>query len=156
MKCIFLFIVVTFLSITDAAIHAQEKPVSLINNTPNANFILLRVKNIDDLKKASRDYPLLKLLATENNAKFVDRLILLYWHLQYKGALLNVGDAVSQGQVIGISGNSGYTYFPHLHFIVWKYDKKGQWTQIGTRFQTSKGIRYLRPFRFYRNTDQTK
>ena len=74
-----------------------------------------------------------------------------YWHLKHKSLFVKVGDAVKQGQVIGLSGKSGYSYFPHLHFIVWKSDRKGQWTQIGTRFQTNKGIRYLRPFRFYRN-----
>lgn len=74
-----------------------------------------------------------------------------YWHIQYNGALVHVGDTVKQGQVIGLSGKTGYTYFPHLHFIVWKSDQKGQWVQIGTRFKTNKGIRYLRPLRFYRN-----
>ena len=71
-----------------------------------------------------------------------------YWHLKYNSALVNVGNTVKAGQVIGLSGKTGYTYFPHLHFIVWKSDKNGQWTQVGTRFQTNKGIRYLRPFRF--------
>lgn len=75
-----------------------------------------------------------------------------YWHLKYNSIFVNVGDTVQQGQVIGLSGKTGYTYFPHLHFIVWRYDKNGRWTQVGTRFQTQKGIRYLRPFRFYRNT----
>ena len=75
-----------------------------------------------------------------------------YWHLQHNGVFVNLGDTVKQGQVIGLSGRTGYSYFPHLHFIVWKPDKKGQWKQIGTRFQTQKGILYLRPFRFYRNT----
>lgn len=78
-----------------------------------------------------------------------------YWHLRNESLLVKVGDQVKQGQVIALSGNSGYTYFPHLHFIVWKFDGKGQWTQIGTRFKTNKGIRYLRPFRFYRNTKPT-
>lgn len=78
-----------------------------------------------------------------------------YWHLQYNGVLVNVGDTVKQGQVIALSGRTGYTYFPHLHFIVWRSDGKGQWKQIGTRFRTNKGIGYLRPFRIYRNTQPT-
>jgi hypothetical protein len=39
---------------------------------------------------------------------------------------------------------------PHLHFIVWK-NTGGNWQQIATRFQTSKGIRYLKPWKWYRN-----
>lgn len=74
-----------------------------------------------------------------------------YWHLQYNGAWVNVGDTIQQDQPIGLSGKTGYTLFPHLHFIVWRFDGKGQWQQVGTRFQTSGGIKYLRPMRRYSN-----
>jgi murein DD-endopeptidase MepM/ murein hydrolase activator NlpD len=77
-----------------------------------------------------------------------------YWHLQQNGALVNAGDTVRKGQVIGLSGKTGYTFLPHLHFIVWTFNNRGEWQQVPTRFQTSKGIKYLRPLRKYRSTNQ--
>lgn len=72
-----------------------------------------------------------------------------YWHLKHNGIVVNVGDTVQQGQLIGYSGNTGYTAFPHLHFIVWK-SEAGNWRQIGTRFLTRKGVKYLRPLKKYK------
>jgi murein DD-endopeptidase MepM/ murein hydrolase activator NlpD len=73
-----------------------------------------------------------------------------YWHLIKNGVLINVGDAITKGQVIGLSGNTGYSAFPHLHFEVVGDDGTGNTRQLATRFYTNKGIIYLRPAHFYR------
>ena len=72
----------------------------------------------------------------------------MYWHLQKDGALVSVGDRVEQGQLIGYSGNTGYSAFPHLHFQV--YDKDGK--NIATRFYARKSVIYLRPGKWYKRT----
>lgn len=77
-----------------------------------------------------------------------------YWHLQKNGALVNTGDTVRKGQLIGLSGRTGYAFFPHLHFIVWDFDNKGNWEQVPTRFQTTEGTKYLKPIRRYRKATQ--
>lgn len=74
-----------------------------------------------------------------------------YWHIQKDGALVNVGDSVKKGQPIALSGKTGYSAIPHLHFLVWSTDNRRQWRQVATRFKTSKGIKYLRPLRKYKN-----
>jgi hypothetical protein len=43
-----------------------------------------------------------------------------YVHLQKEGMKVNVGDTVHAGQMIALSGNSGYTQGPHLHFMVFR------------------------------------
>ena len=73
-----------------------------------------------------------------------------YWHLIKNGVLVNVGDTVGKGQLIGLSGNTGYSAFPHLHFEVVGNDGTGRYGQLATRFNTNKGIIYLRPAHFYR------
>jgi len=76
-----------------------------------------------------------------------------YWHLQKNGATVNVGDTVKTGQPIGLSGHTGWSAMPHLHFYVYGYDKKGNYVSYPTRFRTAKGIIYLKPTRRYRRTE---
>jgi len=79
-----------------------------------------------------------------------DGSLAMYWHLQKDGVVVNMNDTVRKGQLIGYSGNTGYTAFPHLHFQV--QDKNGN--DIATRFLTRKGIIYLRPAKHYRSVHE--
>jgi murein DD-endopeptidase MepM/ murein hydrolase activator NlpD len=72
-----------------------------------------------------------------------------YGHLKYNGVLVNVGDTVRTGQIIALSGSTGYSALPHLHFMVWGPTPQGR-SQIPSRFATSKGILYLRPGSWYK------
>ena len=47
-----------------------------------------------------------------------DGTVAVYAHLKHQGALVNIGEHVFAGQVIGLSGNTGYTTGPHLHFAL--------------------------------------
>jgi len=79
-----------------------------------------------------------------------DGSVAYYWHFLKDGVMVNAGDTVQAGQLIGLSGNTGYSAFPHLHFEVQGYDAAGNYTTLPTRFYTQKGIIYLRPGKFYR------
>jgi murein DD-endopeptidase MepM/ murein hydrolase activator NlpD len=48
-----------------------------------------------------------------------DGTIAEYHHLHYEGVLVELGQQVEAGQRIGISGNTGYSTGPHLHFGVY-------------------------------------
>lgn len=83
-----------------------------------------------------------------------DGSIANYWHFKKEGVLVNVGDTIKTGQPIGLSGNTGYSAFPHLHFEVQGYDAAGNHVQLPTRFYTREGTIYLRPGKFYKTFHQ--
>ena len=43
-----------------------------------------------------------------------------YLHLKQDGAVVKLGDTVQAGQAIALSGSTGYTSGPHLHFAVFR------------------------------------
>ena len=59
--------------------------------------------------------------------KIPNGLNILYAHL-YEPSHLHIGDTVAKGQTIGLSGNSGQTTGPHLHFEIRK-GNNSEWDQ---------------------------
>jgi len=75
-----------------------------------------------------------------------------YFHLKKDGVLVEPGTRVSVGQPIAVSGNTGYTTTPHLHFGVYRAGSNGRTQSIGVRFLTRSGIvQELRPGARYLN-----
>jgi murein DD-endopeptidase MepM/ murein hydrolase activator NlpD len=73
-----------------------------------------------------------------------------YYHLQKDGVIVEVGQKVNAGDMIGYSGNTGYSSTPHLHFMVKKpiYMKlRSISTRFYTRFSKNKKIK---GWRFYK------
>ncbi|HZD53275.1 MAG TPA: M23 family metallopeptidase, partial [Woeseiaceae bacterium] len=63
-----------------------------------------------------------------------------YYHLQHDGALVEPGERVAAGQKIGLSGNTGHTTMPHLHFAVYRAAEWGKTQSVPVRFATASGI----------------
>ncbi|MHC4830502.1 MAG: M23 family metallopeptidase, partial [Planctomycetota bacterium] len=61
----------------------------------------------------------------------------VYMHLVHEGALVEKGDYVLQGDVIGLSGNTGHSTGPHLHVHV--VDNAGQTLPFGFAEVAAKG-----------------
>lgn len=55
----------------------------------------------------------------------VDGTIMAYIHLTTNGALVDVDDEVAQGEVIGLSGDSGCSAGPHLHVALFDAQRTG-------------------------------
>jgi murein DD-endopeptidase MepM/ murein hydrolase activator NlpD len=66
-----------------------------------------------------------------------DGTIARYLHLQRGGAHVEVGDRVAAGDLIGFSGNTGYSQGPHLHFDVFRVDENLEWQTVDLRFATA-------------------
>lgn len=63
-----------------------------------------------------------------------------YYHLKQHGVFVKPGDIVERGQLIGLSGNTGFTSLPHLHFAVYKALADGETQSLPFKFITSDGI----------------
>jgi murein DD-endopeptidase MepM/ murein hydrolase activator NlpD len=98
--------------------------------------VVVSVKDNSNRGGSSRKY--------EDDANMVvvqhnDGTMAHYCHLQFKSAKVKVGEKVRPGELLALSGNTGFTSGPHLHFAVFKAkDGHGRQT-IPVKFRTAEG-----------------
>jgi len=69
-----------------------------------------------------------------------DGTMATYYHLKYRGVLVNVGQEVPRGFAIGYSGNTGYSSGPHLHFSVFKALSASKTQTIAVKLASKEGL----------------
>jgi len=92
-------------------IASQEGKVIKVKNIGRKNY---SGKNLKRGEEAYKNH------MNEIVIKHKDNTYSAYAHLKYKGSFVKVGDKVKRGQLIGLSGNTGWSSKPHLDFCVFK------------------------------------
>ncbi|MCH7920097.1 MAG: M23 family metallopeptidase [Planctomycetes bacterium] len=72
--------------------------------------------------------------------RHADRTLGVYVHLEKDGVLVDAGDYVRRGQLIGLSGNTGWSSRPHLHFGVYKLIGGGMGESFPFLFESKRGL----------------
>jgi murein DD-endopeptidase MepM/ murein hydrolase activator NlpD len=62
-----------------------------------------------------------------------------YLHLKHNGVLVSLGDKVRAHQVLGVSGNTGHSMQPHLHFAVFNNIDGNRRATVPVKFKTRAG-----------------
>ena len=61
-----------------------------------------------------------------------------YYHLKYEGVVVKREQRITQGQLIGYTGNTGFSSLPHLHFGVYVAKFHGRYQSVPFSLQTSR------------------
>jgi len=110
------------------------------HNNDVSRYTLDFKMNIGDTIVSARDGVVLKTIVNHNKqgtteefrpyANYIvvyhkDNTVAQYVHLKQNGSLVKVGDSIKANQPIALSGFTGWTTTPHLHFGVFKITNSG-------------------------------
>lgn len=95
----------------------------------NTSVYAVRSGTVSHVTESYTDYN------NPSNCNYVNRLVIdhgdgtsaSYIHLTKDGVLVNVGDYVTQGQLVAKSGQTGCSTGPHLHLMVMNSENYGSW-----------------------------
>jgi murein DD-endopeptidase MepM/ murein hydrolase activator NlpD len=81
--------------------------------------------------------------ASRKYAKYANYVVILhgddttgeYYHLRKDGVAVTQGERVTAGQLIGYSGNTGFSSLPHLHFAVYHAKPFGKYQSLPFAFE---------------------
>ena len=118
----------------DAALDFDLKIGDPVYAAREGTVVLTEDSNLQGCPKISCAKFNNKVLIMHNDGTFAD-----YAHLKYKGVVVKKGDEIKKDQLIGYSGNTGFSSGPHLHFSVFINRIDGSRTFIKTKFNTSQG-----------------
>ena len=99
--------------------------------------IVVDIKNDSNMHGSNKTYAK---YANYITIKQDDGTYAKYVHLQKNGAKVTLGQKIKRGEFIGLSGNTGYTNGPHLHFVVFKAKDTTNRTSIPIKFISKNGI----------------
>ena len=99
-----------------------------------------RVVGVRDDSTVSGTDPKFKPLGNYVIIKHPDGTFADYHHLKSGGAKVKIGDDVKVGEPIGLSGNTGFSSKPHLHFMVFQAIDGKKVLSLPFRLKTDRGV----------------